>query len=141
MGRYNLTRIDAGRKCRILPVIKTGACTVVAKGEGSPLYDPGSELCYYWEGESSTSITINRMGKRKEVKGIITAVVLIIRYQTKLHYRLIDSIWTTCCMRWAFNHLGRRCGARTNQRLAYRIGVFSPCRVVSTRESSVCFLG
>ena len=31
-------------------------------GEGNPLYDPGSEL-YYWEGESSTSIAINGMGK------------------------------------------------------------------------------
>ena len=33
-------------------------------GEGSPLYKPGSEL-YYWEGERSTRITINGMGKRK----------------------------------------------------------------------------
>ena len=51
-------------------------------GEGSPLYDPGSEL-YYWEGESSASITINGMGKRKEVKCITAAV--IIRYPCKLH--------------------------------------------------------
>ena len=51
-------------------------------GEGSPLYDPGSEL-YYWEGESSASITINGVGKRKEVKCIIAAV--IIRYPSKLH--------------------------------------------------------
>ena len=34
-----------------------------------------------------------------------------------------------------------RCGARTNQRLANGIEVFSPRRVVSTRESSVCFPG
>ena len=47
--------------------MKIRACTVVGKGEGSPLYDPGSEL-HYWEGESSASITINGMGKRKEVK-------------------------------------------------------------------------
>ena len=39
-------------------------------GEGSPLYDPGSEL-YYWEGETSGSITINGMGKRKEVKCVL----------------------------------------------------------------------
>ena len=51
-------------------------------GEGSPLYDPGSEL-YCWEGESSASITINGMGKRKEVKRITAAV--IIRYPSKLH--------------------------------------------------------
>ena len=51
-------------------------------GEGSPLYDPGSEL-YYWEGESSASITINRMGRRKEVKCITAAA--IIRYPSKLH--------------------------------------------------------
>ena len=38
--------------------IKIMACTVVGTGEGSPLYDPGSELCF-WEGESSASITIN----------------------------------------------------------------------------------
>ena len=54
----------------------------MGKGEGSPLYDPGFEL-YYWEGESSASITINGMGKRKEVKCITAAV--IIRYPSKLH--------------------------------------------------------
>ena len=37
--------------------------------------------------------------------------------------------------------LGRRCRARTNQRLANWIGIFSRCRVVSTRQSSVCFPG
>ena len=58
------------------------AFTVVGRGEGSPLYDPGSEL-YYWEGESNASITINRMGKRKLVK-CITAAVLV-RYPSKLH--------------------------------------------------------
>ena len=52
-------------------------------GEGSPLYDPESEL-YYWEGESSASITINGMGQRKEVK-CITAAAVIIRYPSKLH--------------------------------------------------------
>ena len=34
----------------------------------------------------------------------------------------------------------RGSGSRTNMRLAHGIGVLSPCRVVSTRESSVCFL-
>ena len=61
---------------------KNRACTVVRMGEGSPLYDPGSEV-YYWEGESSASITINGMGKRKKVKCITAAV--IIRYPSKLH--------------------------------------------------------
>ena len=51
-------------------------------GEGSPLYDPGPEL-YYWEGESSASITINGMGQRKEVNCIAAAVT--IRYPSKLH--------------------------------------------------------
>ena len=51
-------------------------------GEGSPLYDSGSEL-YYWEGKSIASITINGMEKRKEVKCITAAV--IIRYPSKLH--------------------------------------------------------
>ena len=51
-------------------------------GEGTPLYDHGSEL-YYWEGESSARITINGMGKRKEVKCITAAVIL--RYPSKLH--------------------------------------------------------
>ena len=58
------------------------ACTVGGRGEGSPLYDPGSEL-YYWEGESNASITISGMGKRKEVKYITAAI--IIRYPGKLH--------------------------------------------------------
>ena len=39
----------------------------MGRGEGSPFYDPGSELIY-WEGESNASITINGMGKGKEVK-------------------------------------------------------------------------
>ena len=51
-------------------------------GKGSPIYDPGSEL-YYWEGESSASITINGMGKGREVECITAAV--IIRYPRKLH--------------------------------------------------------
>ena len=51
-------------------------------GEESPLYDPRSGL-YYWEGESSASITINGMGKKKDVKCITAAV--IIRYRSKLH--------------------------------------------------------
>ena len=51
-------------------------------GVRCPLYDPGSEL-YYWEGESRASITINGMGKIKEVKCITAAV--IIRYPSKLH--------------------------------------------------------
>ena len=54
----------------------------MGRGEGSPLYDPGREL-YYWEGESSASITINGMGKRKEMKCITAAV--IIRYPSTLH--------------------------------------------------------
>ena len=41
----------------------------MGRGEGSPLDDPGSDL-YYWEGESSASITINGKGKRKEVERI-----------------------------------------------------------------------
>ena len=46
------------------------------------MYDPGSEL-YHWEGESSASITINGMGKIKEVTCITAAV--IIRYPSKVH--------------------------------------------------------
>ena len=38
----------------------------MGRGEGSPLYDPGSEL-YYWEGESNASIAINGMGKKTSV--------------------------------------------------------------------------
>ena len=82
MGRYNSTRINEGRKCRILLEIEIRACTVVGMGEGSPLYDPGSEL-YYWGGESNARITINGMGKRKEVKCISAAATK--RYQSKLH--------------------------------------------------------
>ena len=36
---------------------------------------------------------------------------------------------------------GRCCEARTNQRLAYGIGVSSPCGAVSTRDSSIFFPG
>ena len=82
MGRNNSTRIDEGRKCQILLAKKIRACTVVGMGEESPVYHPGSEL-YYWEGENSASITINGMGKRKEVKRIPAAA--IIRYPSKLH--------------------------------------------------------
>ena len=46
--------------------MKIRADTVVGRGEGSPLYNPGSKL-YYLEGESFASITVNGMGKRKEV--------------------------------------------------------------------------
>ena len=41
------------------------ACTVMGMGEGSPLYGPGSEL-YYWEGESSASITIKGWDEEKK---------------------------------------------------------------------------
>ena len=44
---------------------KMKARTVVGRGEGSLLYYPGSEL-YYCERESSASITMNGMGKRKK---------------------------------------------------------------------------
>ena len=54
----------------------------MGRGEGSPLYDPGSKS-YYWEGESNASITINGMRKRKEVKCITAAVIM--RYPSKLH--------------------------------------------------------
>ena len=47
----------------------------MGRGEGSPLDDPGSEL-YYWEDESNVSITINGMGKIKEVKCITAAVII-----------------------------------------------------------------
>ena len=53
----------------IFLAIKIRAGTVVGRGEGSPLYDPGSEL-YYWEGKSNARITINGMVKRNEVKCI-----------------------------------------------------------------------
>ena len=64
------------------------------RGEGSPLYDRRSEL-YYWGGESSASMIINGMGKRKEVKCITAAV--IIRYPSKLH-RSTRSGLTACCI-------------------------------------------
>ena len=55
----------------------------MGRGEGSPPYDPRYEI-YYWEGESNASITINGMGKRKEVKCITAAVIRIVsKDQTK----------------------------------------------------------
>ena len=44
VGRYNSTRADEGRKCRIILAIKIKVRTVVGRGEKSPLPDPGSEL-------------------------------------------------------------------------------------------------
>ena len=46
--------------------MRSKAYTVVGRGGGGALYDPGSEL-YYWEGESSARI-INGMGKNKKAK-------------------------------------------------------------------------
>ena len=62
--------------------------------EGNPPYDPGSEL-YYWEGESSASITINGMGKRKEVKCSTAAWG---NNTIPKQVAPIDSIWTDCCI-------------------------------------------
>ena len=80
--------IDEGRKCRILLAIKIRVGTVVGRGEGSPLYDPGSKL-YYWEGESIASITINGMGEKSKYycccKNTIPKQVAP-----------MDSIWTDC---------------------------------------------
>ena len=56
------------------------------EGVGSRLYYPGYELYYYWEGESSSSITTNGMGKRERVNCITAAS--IIRYQSKLRRSL-----------------------------------------------------
>ena len=68
---------------------------MVGRGEGSPLYDPGSKF-YYWEGESNASITINGMGKGKEVKCITDAVINCNNTIPK-QVAPIDSTWTDCC--------------------------------------------
>ena len=46
MGRYNLTRADEGRNCRIviLAVKMKARTTVVENGKEGLLCDPGSEL-------------------------------------------------------------------------------------------------
>ena len=44
--------------------------------ERSLLYDPGSEL-YYWEGESSASITINGMVPTKK-RSKVSALLLLL---------------------------------------------------------------
>ena len=72
------------------------AGTVVGRREGSPLYDPGSKL-YYWEGESNASITINGMGKKKEMKCITAAA--IIRYPSKLHRSTRSGLTAVLCNR------------------------------------------
>ena len=72
----------------------------MGRGEGIPLYDPGSEL-YYWEGESSASITINGMGKRQEVKCITAAV--IIRYPSKLHRSTRSGLTALLC-NWSMHN-------------------------------------
>ena len=72
----------------------------MGRGEGSPLYDPGSEL-YYWEGESNTSVTTNGMGKIKE-PWCISAVV-IIRYPSKLHRSTRSRLTAVLCNRSMHN--------------------------------------
>ena len=80
----------------------------MGRGEGGPLYDPGSKL-YHWEGESNASVTINGMGKRKEVKCITTTADLI-RYPSKLH-RWTRSGLTAVLCNWSMynfsNHAKR----------------------------------
>ena len=44
VGTHNSTRVDEGRKCRILLPIKTKARTVVGREEEGSLCDPESEL-------------------------------------------------------------------------------------------------
>ena len=44
VGRYNLTRVDEGRKCWILLAVKMKARAEVGREEDGPLCDPGSEL-------------------------------------------------------------------------------------------------
>ena len=80
----------------------------MGRGEGSPLYDPGSKL-YYWEGESNAIITINEMGKRK-VKCITAAV--IIRYPSKLHRSTRSGLTAVLCIWPMYNfssHTQRTC--------------------------------
>ena len=99
VGRYKSTRIDEGKKCRILFAIKISAGTVVGRGEGSPLYDPGSKL-YYWEGEINASITINMMGKIKKSEVCITAAVTI-RYRSKLHRPTRSGLTVVVLCKWS----------------------------------------
>ena len=84
---------------------KIRAGTVVGRGEGSPLYDPGSEL-YYWEGESNASITINGMGKTKEVEYITAAA--IIRYPSKLHRSTRSGLTAVSCNWSMYNFSNHR---------------------------------
>ena len=44
VGMYNSTRVDKGRKCGLLLVIKRKARAEVGREEEGPLCDPGSEL-------------------------------------------------------------------------------------------------
>ena len=70
----------------------------MGKGEGSPLYDPGFKL-YYWEGESNASITMNGMGKRKEVKCNASAVIT--RYPSKLHRSTRSGLIAVVLCNWS----------------------------------------
>ena len=68
MGRYNSTRVDEGKKCRLLLAIKMKARAGVGKGEEDPLCDPGSELPL---GRSARVVAriANGMKKKKCCKG------------------------------------------------------------------------
>ena len=78
--------------------------TVVGRVEGSPLYDPVSEL-YYWEGESSASITINGMGKKRSEVYYCCCNNTIPKQVAP-----IDSIWTDCCIlcNWSMYNFSNR---------------------------------
>ena len=66
VGRYNSTRVDEGRKCRILLATKMKARTVVGRGEEGPLCDPGSELLLEGRARVHSARKINGMKKTKE---------------------------------------------------------------------------
>ena len=89
-------------------MIKIRAGTVVGMGKGSPLYDPGSKVCY-WEGESNARITLSGMGKRKEVKCITAAG--IIRHPNKLHRSTRSGLTAVVLCNWSMynfsNHTQR----------------------------------
>ena len=77
----------------------------MGRGERSPVNDPGSEL-YYWEGESNASIAISGMGKRKEMKCITAAVIVL--YPSMLHRSTRSGLTAVLCNWSMYNFSNHR---------------------------------
>ena len=137
--------------CRPAGEIRYRLRFVRISGTGTGLYILPWWRCPYVRSPAKSSVseygwssTSYGVVSKREVIVIVPAFLELQRFGGFID-RGLDLIYPVCNgnfpHRWISISLGRRCEARTNQRLANGVAVFSPCRVMSTRESSVCFRG